>query len=61
MVVDVFREEGFYLGRMDLPVTIPGPTETRPVIHATDTHLYLVTRGEFDVEFLSRLRIVRPD
>lgn len=61
MVVDVFREEGFYLGRMDLPVTVPDPFRMRPIIHATNTHLYLVTRDEFDVEFLSRLRIVRPD
>ena len=61
MVVDVFQEEGFYLGSMDLPVKVPDPSQRQPLVHATDSHLYLVTRDEFDVEFLSRLRIVRPD
>lgn len=61
IVVDVFREEGFYLGRMDLPVRVPDSTRTRPIFHATSTHLYMVTTDELDVPSVSRLRIVKPE
>ena len=55
-VLDVFRDTGEYLGRMDLPVAMHVP----PLASATRDHLYYVVADELDVPRLSRFRIIRP-
>lgn len=57
-IVDVFEDSGQYLGRMNLPM--PVPVYPPPVVaHATQEHLFIVTKDELDVSYVSRLRIVR--
>ena len=56
-VLDVFAEGGAYLGRLRLPSPVD---TTRPVIHVTRDHVYVVVTDELDVQYVSRLRIVRP-
>ena len=58
-VLDVFRDTGEYLGRMDLPVAMHVPP-SGPLASATRNHLYYVVADEFDVPRLSRFRITRP-
>lgn len=55
--VDVFRENGRYLGRMELPARVNFPY---PPPHATDTHLYYVTTDDLDVEYVVRARLDKP-
>ena len=55
--VDVFRENGRYLGRMELPAPVNFPY---PPPHATDTHLYYVTTDDLDVEYVVRARLNKP-
>jgi len=55
--VDVFRDSGRYLGRMDLPAPVNFPY---PPPFATDTHLYYITPDEFDVEYVVRMRLHKP-
>jgi 6-bladed beta-propeller protein len=55
--VDVFRDSGEYLGRMDLPARVNFPY---PPPAATDTHLYYITTDEFDVEYVVRMRLNKP-
>jgi hypothetical protein len=55
--VDVFRNDGRYLGQMDLPARVNFPY---PPPFATDTHLYYITTDEFDVEYVVRLRLHKP-
>jgi len=57
-VVDVFRETGEYRGRMRLPHPVPLSSNRPPVVHVSEDRLYLVVRDEFDVPYVSRLRIV---
>ncbi|MDX1396872.1 MAG: 6-bladed beta-propeller [Gemmatimonadota bacterium] len=56
--VDVFREDGGYLGRMSFPRSIH-LAGVRPL--ATRDHLYVVVTDELDVPYVERLRVVRPD
>jgi hypothetical protein len=58
-VLDVFRDTGEYLGRMDLPVAMHVP-RSGPLASATRDHLYYLVADEFDVPRLSRFRIIRP-
>lgn len=58
-VVDVFRESGEYLGRRTLPSPVPLEPGRPPVVHVTPEHLYVVTKDELDVPYVSRLRIER--
>jgi hypothetical protein len=53
--IDVFTEQGRYMGRMALP----RPISTRVRPFATREHLYVVELDELDVPYVSRLRIVR--
>ncbi len=53
---DVFDPEGFFLGSIDLGITIP--RRNRPAL-VGDT-LIVVTPGLLDVPFLVRLTIRRP-
>lgn len=55
--VDVFRDDGRYLGRLDLPAPVHFPY---PPPAATDTHLYYITTDEFDVEYVVRVRLHKP-
>jgi len=55
--VDVFRETGEYLGRMDLPASVNFPY---PPPAATDTHLYYVATDDFDVEYVVRVKLDKP-
>jgi hypothetical protein len=55
--VDVFREDGRHLGRLDLPAPVNFPY---PPPHATGGHLYYVTTDEFDVEYVVRVRLEKP-
>ncbi len=58
-VLDVFRDTGEYLGRMDLPVPMHLPGSGL-LASATRDHLYYVVADELDVPRLSRFRIIRP-
>ncbi len=51
--VDVFRDTGRYLGRIELPAPVHFPY---PPPHATESHLYYVTTDEFGVEYVVRAR-----
>lgn len=51
--VDVFRDTGRYLGRVDLPAPVNFPY---PPPHATGSHLYYVTADAFGVEYVVRAR-----
>lgn len=54
--VDVFTDEGVYLGRLPFPE----PVLIRdPAPYVTDTHIYAVVVDEFDVPYVVRWRIVR--
>lgn len=55
--IDVFEEDGVYLGRMSLdePVLTRGPPP-----YVTADHVYGVVTDEYDVPFVVRWRIVRP-
>lgn len=55
--LDVFTEQGAYLGRTSLPVALS--RWATPVIHATADHVYVVIRDDLDVPYVSRLRIIR--
>ncbi len=55
--VDVFRDSGRYLGRIDLPVAVHFPY---PPPAATESHLLYVTTDDFDVEYVVRLRLEKP-
>lgn len=55
--LDVFEESGVYLGRLQLPSRV---SRSRPVIHATRDYLYLVITDELDVQYASRLRVIKP-
>lgn len=59
-VMDVFRENGTYLGRMTLPVPVPLNPNRSPVVHITQDHLYLVVTDTLDVPNVVRLRMIRP-
>lgn len=58
-IVDVFRENGEYLGRLSLPEPVQFSTSQPPVAHVTSDHIYLVVRDEFDVPYVQRLRLVK--
>lgn len=55
-VVDIFEEDGDYLGRVPFPERI---RHAYPRPHATEDHLYVVVTDEFDVQYVSRLKILR--
>jgi hypothetical protein len=55
--VDVFRDSGRYLGRVDLPTPVSFPY---PPPFATDTHLFYITTDEFDVGYVVRVRLHKP-
>jgi dienelactone hydrolase len=57
--LDVFRDTGEYLGRLELPVAMHVPA-SGPLAAATRDHLYYLVADELDVPRLTRLRIVRP-
>ena len=59
-MVDVFREDGVYQGRM----TIPGRAllrgrDRRGVVHATPEYVLMATVDDLDVHYVSRFRIRR--
>jgi hypothetical protein len=58
-VVDVFTDDGTYLGRMHLPVPIPLTPNRPPVVLATSDALYVVIKDELDVQYVSRLAILK--
>lgn len=58
-IVDVFRETGEYLGRLELPFTVPLESGRQPTVRATAEHLYVVVRDSLDVPYVARLRIRR--
>lgn len=53
-VYDVFRGDGTYLGRVE------PPSHTRPYTFSLDT-LWGVRTGDFDEQYVVRLRLVEPD
>lgn len=57
--VDVFGDNGEYLGRMTLPTPVPLFPPTLIVAHATPEFLYVANKDDLDVPYVSRLRIVR--
>lgn len=58
-IVDVFTEDGTYMGRMHPPVTIPLTPNRPPVVLATPDALYVVVKDELDVQYVSRLAIMK--
>lgn len=56
-VVDVFEEDGVYLGRMSFGETV---LTLGPPPYATRDHIYAVVNDDFDVPYVVRWRIVRP-
>ena len=59
-VLDVFEDEGRYLGRLNLPEPLPLLPPQPLVAFATKDHLLVVVLDENDAPVVSRLRIVRP-
>jgi hypothetical protein len=57
--VDVFRDSGELLGRLELPVPMWTPP-TGPVFEAHRDHLYYVVADDLDVPSIVRLTITRP-
>ena len=55
--VDVFTEQGVYLGRMEFPQAV---LTRNPPPHVTGSHIYAVVQDELDVPYVVRWRIVRP-
>lgn len=55
--VDVFRDSGEYLGRIELPETIE---ITSPAPYFTADHMYAIVYDDFDVPYVVRWRIVKP-
>lgn len=60
-IVDVFRDSGEYRGRLILPTLVAPSPRQPPVAHATPEHLFIVTKDDLDVSYVSRLKIVRGD
>ena len=57
--VDVFEDDGRYLGRLDLPTPVSFFPFPQPLVaHATAEHLYVVVLDDDDVPYVSRLRII---
>lgn len=59
-VVDVFRDTGEYLGRIELPVAMHVPPSGL-LATATRDHLYYLIVDALDVPRLARFSIVRPE
>jgi hypothetical protein len=62
MVIDVFRDNGEYLGRIDLPRRIAAAGLAQASlgpVYATRDHLYYAVVDEYDVPYLCRFRIHR--
>jgi hypothetical protein len=55
-VVDVFREDGEFLGRVKLPIRVPLRPGRPPVVRATRDYLYAVVEDEMEIPYVSRLR-----
>jgi hypothetical protein len=56
--IDVFTEQGEYLGRTHMPNPIRYPARTSPpVVYAESDHLYIVEHDRLDVPYVVRLRI----
>ena len=65
-VIDVFRHDGVFLDRVKTQTVPPQRIELRspapsPAPFVTDTHLYAVEYGSFDVPYVVRYRFVRPE
>ena len=56
-MLDVFTEDGEYLGRMELPIKVD---TLSPPPRITADHIDAVFYDEFDVPFIVRWRIVKP-
>jgi hypothetical protein len=59
-VVDVFRDDGVYLGRMSLPAGVTWAADTDLLVHATAEHLLVLTSDELDVPHVVRFRLIKP-
>ena len=57
-VLDVFTDDGVYLGRLDAPPISAVPGTPMPLVR--DGHLYAVARDDLGVEHVVRYRIMRP-
>lgn len=58
--VDVFEDDGRYLGRLDLPTPVSFFPLPQPLVaYATAEHLYVVVLDDDDVLYVSRLRLIR--
>lgn len=56
-VIDVFRDDGIYLGRMELDQAV---LTRGPPPFVTGEHVYGVVTDEYDVPFVVRWRILKP-
>ena len=57
-VLDVFTDDGSYVGRLDTPPILAVPGTPIPLVR--DGHLYAVARDDLGVEHVVRYRITRP-
>lgn len=57
-VLDVFTDDGAYVGRLDAPPILAVPGTPVPLVR--NGHLYAVARDDLGVEYVVRYRIVRP-
>ena len=57
--VDVFRDTGVYLGRMNLPVPVALESNRQPIGKISGDYLYLVAKDEMDVPYVYRFEIVK--
>lgn len=57
--VDVFRDTGVYLGRMNLPVPVALESNRQPILKISGDYLYLVAKDEMDVPYVYRFQIVK--
>ena len=58
-IMDVFRDDGLFLGRIRLPTPVPLLPSESVVAYATSEHLYLVVKDALDVPYVARMRIVK--
>jgi hypothetical protein len=58
--LDVFRHDGLYLGRLELPKPFRLIPPRDLVVYAAEEHLLVAQMDSLGVPYVSRLRVVRP-
>lgn len=58
-IVDVFKDTGVYLGRMELPEAVAVANYGPPTVHVTEDYVYAAVKDEVDVPYVARFRIAK--